>query len=152
MSNFYAKISNIKGDVFGAIIAGIIAFPQALAFGVASGFGASAGIWGAIILSCVTGLLSCNIPVISGPTGPSAIVIAAAFAASSGVLSDFIAILVMASLLQILISMTSVPKLIKYVPYPVISGFLTGIGLIIIILQISPLLGGVTYSSTVDIK
>lgn len=150
MSNFYAKISNIKGDVFGAIIAGIIAFPQALAFGVASGFGASAGIWGAIILSCVTGLLSCNIPVISGPTGPSAIVIAAAFAASSGVLSDFIAILVMASLLQILISMTSVPKLIKYVPYPVISGFLTGIGLIIIILQISPLLGGVTYSSTVD--
>ena len=141
---------NLKGDVFGAITAGIIAFPQALAFGVSSGFGAAAGIWGAVILSFVTGIIGCNLPLISGPTGPASIIIASAFATTSGNLSDVILILIMASILQIIISVTSVPKLIKYVPYPVISGFLSGIGLIIIILQIPPLLGGTCCSSTLQ--
>lgn len=138
----------IKGDIFGAVTAGIIAFPQALAFGVSSGFGATAGIWGAVILSFVTGIIGCNLPLISGPTGPASIIIASAFAATSGNLSDVI--LIMASVLQIIISITSVPKLIKYVPYPVISGFLSGIGLIIIILQIPPMLGGIGSSSTIQ--
>ena len=140
----------IKGDIFGAVTAGIIAFPQALAFGVSSGFGATAGIWGAVILSFVTGIIGCNLPLISGPTGPASIIIASAFAATSGNLSDVILILIMASILQIIISITSVPKLIKYVPYPVISGFLSGIGLIIIILQIPPMLGGIGSSSTIQ--
>lgn len=141
---------HIKGDIFGAVTAGIIAFPQALAFGVSSGFGAAAGIWGAVILSFVTGIIGCSLPLISGPTGPAAIIIASAFAATSGNLSDVVLILIMASILQIIISLTSVPKLIKYVPYPVISGFLSGIGLIIIILQIPPMLGGITVSSTLQ--
>ena len=68
--------SSLKGDIFGAIIASIIAFPQALAFGVASGMGASAGIWGAIILSLFAGVLGCNLPFVSGPTGPVAIITA----------------------------------------------------------------------------
>ncbi len=73
---------HIKGDIFGAVTAGIIAFPQALAFGVSSGFGAAAGIWGAVILSFVTGIIGCSLPLISGPTGPAAIIIASAFAAT----------------------------------------------------------------------
>ena len=149
MENIIKKISFLKGDTFGAIIAGIIALPQALAFGVASGFGASAGIWGAIILSLIVGILGCKHPVVSGPTAPIAIILASAFAFTSGNLSDVILILVMASILQVLISLTSAPKLIKYVPYPVISGFLSGIGLIIIILQTPVLLGGITSSSTI---
>lgn len=143
------KLLTLKGDIFGAIIATIIAFPQALAFGVASGMGASAGIWGAIILSFVAGILGCNLPLISGPTGPTAIIVALVISSVSGNLANAIPILLMAAIFQLIISVTDIPKMIKYVPYPVISGFLTGIGLIIIILQLSPLLGGVTYSSTI---
>ncbi len=143
------KLTTFKGDLFGSIIAVIIAFPQALAFGVASGLGASAGIWGAIILSFFAGILGCNLPIISGPTGPTAIIAAIVVASVNGNILDVIPILVMAAIFQIIISLTEIPRMIKYVPYPVISGFLTGIGLIIIILQLSPLLGGETYSSTI---
>lgn len=143
------NMATLKGDFFGAIIASIIAFPQALAFGVASGLGASAGIWSAIILSLIAGILGCNLPLISGPTGPVSIITAVIVAGVSGNILNIIPILVMAAIFQIIISLTPIPRMIKYVPYPVISGFLTGIGLIIIILQLSPLLGGATYSSTI---
>ncbi len=143
------KLLTFKGDLFGGIIAAIIAFPQALAFGVASGMGAAAGIWGAIILSLMAGVLGCNFPLVSGPTGPTAIIIATIVGMASGNISSVISILVMAAIFQMIISLTSIPRMIKYVPYPVISGFLTGIGLIIIILQLAPLLGGVTQSSTI---
>ena len=143
------KFLTFKGDFFGGIIAAIIAFPQALAFGVASGMGASAGIWGAIILSLIAGGLGCNLPFVSGPTGPTAIIIATVVAACSGNMSSVIAVLIMAAIFQMIISLTSIPRMIKYVPYPVISGFLTGIGLIIIILQLAPLLGGEAQSSTI---
>lgn len=149
MSNLQEKFLSIKGDIFGAIIASIIAFPQALAFGVASGLGASAGIWGAIILSLIVGILGCNLPFISGPTGPVSIIVALVVAGVGGNLAGVIPILLLAAFFQIIIALTPIPKMIKYVPYPVISGFLTGIGLIIIILQLSPMLGGATYSSTI---
>lgn len=149
ISKFKEKVSIFKGDFFGAIIATIIAFPQALAFGVASGFGAMSGLWGAIILSFVSGIFGCNSPFISGPTGPSAIILAIIATSVSFSFPQIIPILVMAAIFQIIISLTSLPRAIKYVPYPVISGFLTGIGLIIIILQICPLLGGETFSSTI---
>lgn len=147
--NIKEKLSVLRGDLFGAVIAVIIAFPQALAFGVASGMGASAGIWGAIILSFFAGILGCNLPIVSGPTGPTAIIAAIVVSGVNGNIMDVVPILVMAAIFQIIISMTEIPRMIKYVPYPVISGFLTGIGLIIIILQLSPLLGGETFSSTI---
>lgn len=149
MAEIKEKLLTFKGDLFGGIIAAIIAFPQALAFGVASGMGAAAGIWGAIILSLMAGVLGCNFPLVSGPTGPTAIIIATIVGMASGNISSVISILVMAAIFQMIISLTSIPRMIKYVPYPVISGFLTGIGLIIIILQLAPLLGGVTQSSTI---
>ena len=149
MAEIKEKLLTFKGDLFGGIIAAIIAFPQALAFGVASGMGAAAGIWGAIILSLIAGILGCNLPLVSGPTGPTAIIIATIVGMASGNMTSVITILVMAAIFQMIISLTSIPRMIKYVPYPVISGFLTGIGLIIIILQLAPLLGGVTQSSTI---
>lgn len=149
MAEIKEKLLMFKGDLFGGIIAAIIAFPQALAFGVASGMGAAAGIWGAIILSLIAGILGCNLPLVSGPTGPTAIIIATIVGMASGNMTSVITILVMAAIFQMIISLTSIPRMIKYVPYPVISGFLTGIGLIIIILQFAPLLGGVAQSSTI---
>lgn len=149
MESIKEKLLILKGDLFGGIIATIIAFPQALAFGVASGMGASAGIWGAIILSLVVGILGCNLPLISGPTGPVSIIIATIVGMATGNMNSAIIILVLAAIFQIFIALTPIPRMIKYVPYPVISGFLTGIGLIIIILQISPLVGGIAQSSTI---
>lgn len=149
LSEIKEKLLTFKGDLFGGIIATIIAFPQALAFGVASGMGASAGIWGAIILSFFAGILGCNLPLISGPTGPTAIIIAIIVGLCGGNLTSVISILAIAAIFQMIISMTAIPRMIKYVPYPVISGFLTGIGLIIIILQLAPLMGGVAQSSTI---
>ena len=149
MSEIREKLLTFKDDLFGGIIATIIAFPQALAFGVASGMGASAGIWGAIILSLVAGVLGCNLPLVSGPTGPVSIIIASIVGLATGNLTTVVTILVMAALFQMIISLTPIPRMIKYVPYPVISGFLTGIGMIIILLQLAPLVGGVAQSSTI---
>ena len=102
------KLNTIKGDFFGGVIASIIALPQALAFGVASGLGAVAGVWGAIILSFVTALVGLNCPVISGPTGPSAIIIAHIYALMSGDISSVFLILAFSAIIQMIISITSI--------------------------------------------
>lgn len=145
-----AKFEIFIGDVFGGINSAIIALPQALAFGVATGFGASAGLWGAIILCFVAGILGTKTPMISGITGPSAIVIASVMHSMGHDINTVILIMAMAGILQIILSMTQLINIVKYVPYPVISGFMNGVGIIIIILQLNPLLGYPTLSSTVE--
>ena len=150
-----SKISNyiqntFKGDLFGGINSAIITLPQALAFGVATGFGASAGLWGAVILCFVTGMLGPKVPMVSGTTGPVAIVVAAMICALNNDLNAAVTVMLLAGLFQLLFSLTQLPSIVKYIPYPVISGFLNGIGIIIIILQLNPLLGSKTLTSTID--
>ena len=139
MIKTYLKI--FAGDVLGSLNSAIVALPQALAFGVATGFGASAGVWGAIILCFIAGLLGSKVPLVSGITGPVTIVIASIMAALNADISSVILVIFMAGILQVILSLTSLPAIVKYVPYPVISGFMNGIGVIIIIMQINPLLG-----------
>jgi len=138
------------GDLFGGINSAIITLPQALAFGVATGFGASAGIWGAIILCTSAALLGTRIPMISGITGPSAIVIASVMHALNKDINSVILIMFMAGLIQILLSRSALLNIVKYVPYPVISGFMNGVGIIIIILQLNPLIGHSAMSNTIE--
>ena len=138
------------GDVLGGINSAIITLPQALAFGVATGFGAGAGIWGAIILCFMAGILGPKVPLISGTTGPVAIVVASMMLALNNNLQAAVTVLLTAAILQILASLTNLPRMVKYVPYPVISGFMNGVGVIIIILQINPLMGHKAMSSTVS--
>ena len=128
------KFAIILGDILGGINSAIITLPQALAFGVATGFGASAGLWGAIILCLIAGLLGPKIPLISGTTGPVAIVIAAMMTALDYDIQAAITILMMASIMQFVLALTNLSGIVKYVPYPVISGFMNGVGVIIIIL------------------
>ena len=144
------KLQVLAGDILGGLNAAIITLPQALAFGVATGFGASAGIWGAIILSVVAGLLGTKIPMISGVTGPVAIVVASIMHALNKDLSSVIFIVFLAGILQIILSLTKLPEVVKYVPYPVISGFMNGVGIIIIIMQLNPLLGLEPCSNTIE--
>ena len=147
MIKSYLKI--FAGDVLGSLNSAIVALPQALAFGVATGFGASAGVWGAIILCFIAGLIGSKVPLVSGITGPVTIVIASIMAALNADISSVILLIFMAGILQIILSLTSLPAIVKYVPYPVISGFMNGIGVIIIIMQINPLLGCPVMSNTI---
>ena len=147
------KIKNsltvFSGDLLGGINSAIITLPQALAFGVATGFGAGAGIWGAIILCFVAGMFGPKIPLISGATGPVAIVLASVMVGLKGDIQAAATVMLIAACLQIAASFTNIPSMVKYIPYPVISGFMNGVGIIIIILQLNPLLGHKTLSSTI---
>lgn len=140
-------IKNLQGNLYGGITAGIIALPLGLAFGVASGMGAAAGVYGAIILGFFASLLGGTPTQISGPTGPMTVVIGAALTTLGGDANLIATVVLLAGLFQILLGMIRVGKWVHYIPYPVISGFMSGIGVIIIIIQINPFIGATSDSS-----
>ena len=144
------RLKIFAGDLLGSLNSAIVALPQALAFGVATGFGASAGVWGAIILCMIAGLIGGKIPLVSGITGPVTIVIASIMHALNADISSVILVIFMAGILQIILALTSLPAIVKYVPYPVISGFMNGIGVIIILMQLNPLIGCPVMSNTIN--
>ena len=131
----------ITGDITGGITAGVVALPLALALGVASGLGPMAGIYGAIAVGFFAALFGGTASQISGPTGPMVVVLAGLFASLSGDAALIFTTVMLAGILQIAFGFLGVGQYIRLVPYPVISGFMTGIGAIIIILQMGPLLG-----------
>ena len=141
--------SNIKGDAFGGITAGIVALPLALAFGVSSGLGPSAGLYGAIFISFFAALFGGTNTQISGPTAPmtavSMVVIAGIVAANDGditkALPAILTVFLLAGLFQIGLGLIGLGKYIRYIPYPVVSGFMTAIGVIILLTQVLPSLG-----------
>lgn len=132
---------NLKGDLFGGITASIIALPLALAFGVASGAGAVAGLYGAIMLGFFASFFGGTPTQISGPTGPMTVVFASVVLTFSNDINAVMCVVLLAGVLQIVFGVLRLGKFVKYIPYPVISGFMSGIGVIIIILQINPFLG-----------
>ncbi len=137
----YFDTSNIRGDIFGGVTAGVVALPLALAFGEASGAGPIAGLWGAIIVGFFAALFGGTESQVSGPTGPMIVVFAGVFASLHGDLSLVFGAVVLAGLLQIVFGFLKLGQYIRLVPYPVISGFMSGIGCIIIALQLSRLFG-----------
>jgi SulP family sulfate permease len=137
----FFDFSNLRGDLFGGLTAGIVALPLALAFGEASGAGPIAGLYGAIIVGFFASLFGGTPAQVSGPTGPMVVVFAGLFASLSGKPELVFAAVVLAGLFQILFGILKVGEYIKLVPYPVISGFMTGIGVIIIALQLSQMFG-----------
>ena len=142
-------MNNIKNDVFAGITAAVVALPLALAFGVASGAGAIAGLYGAIILGFFAAAFGGTPTQISGPTGPMTVVVAATIATFPNDLASVMTVIFLAGIMQISFGIIGIGKWIKYIPYPVISGFMCGIGVIIIILQINPFLGVDGFGSIV---
>ena len=137
---------NVRGDIYGGLTAAVVALPLALAFGVSSGAGPMAGLYGAIFVGFFAALFGGTPSQISGPTGPMTVVMALIFTeycAVDPVLGPGLAftIVMMGGGLQILFGILGIGRYIHYVPQPVISGFMTGIGVIIILLQLGPLLG-----------
>ena len=165
----FIETNNIKGDLFGGITAGIVALPLALAFGIqafggvndpsAASMGALAGIVGATMLGFFAALLGGTHSQISGPTGPMTVVtatlIGGVWASSGGSLADVLISMSLAGLFcglfQILFGIIKLGKYIRYIPYPVLSGFMSGIGVIIILQQLYPLVGLKGSGTMVDL-
>ncbi len=143
------NFKHFKGDLFGGITAGIVALPLALAFGVSSGLGPSAGLYGAIFVSFFAALFGGTNTQISGPTAPmtavSMVVIAGIIATFDGDISQalpvILTVFLLAGFMQIALGFIGLGKYIKYIPYPVVSGFMTAIGVIILVTQILPSVG-----------
>ncbi len=136
-----------RGDLFGGVTAAIVALPLALAFGVASGAGAIAGLYGAVFTGFFAALFGGTPTQISGPTGPMTVVIAtviaylvARYPDGTGLAIAF-TVVMLGGILQILFGLMRLGQYITLLPYTVISGFMSGIGVIIILLQLPPLLG-----------
>ncbi|MDC1362514.1 SulP family inorganic anion transporter [Flavobacteriaceae bacterium] len=146
---------NFQGNLFGGITAGIVALPLALAFGVQSGLGPSAGLYGAIMIGFIASLFGGTNTQISGPTAPmtavSMVIIAGIVAANNGdldlALPFILLVFLLAGLFQIILGVLGFGKYIKYIPYPVVSGFMTAIGVIILVTQLLPMVG---YYTTYD--
>ncbi|MEM6726243.1 MAG: SulP family inorganic anion transporter, partial [Bacteroidota bacterium] len=144
--------SNFRGDFFGGLTAGIVALPLALAFGEQTELGAIAGLYGAIALAIFAALLGGTPTQISGPTAPmtvvSAVIIGKAVADADGsvetALPLIIATFLLAGFFEAMLGVIRLGKYIKYIPYPVVSGFMSGIGVIIVVSQIFPFFGGYT--------
>ena len=150
MKKFFGfDFSHFSGDMFFGITACIVALPLALAFGLQSGLGAAAGLYGAIFISFFAAMFGGTNTQISGPTAPmtavSMVVIASILAAFEGDLDKalpvILIIFLLAGLIQIGLGFLKVGQYIRYIPYPVVSGFMTGIGVIILITQLLPMLG-----------
>lgn len=133
--------SNLRGDIMGGVTAGVVALPLALAFGEASGAGPIAGLYGAIIVGFFASLFGGTGAQISGPTGPMIVVFAGVFAGLAGDPKLVFLAVVLAGIIQILLGIMKFGQYIKLVPYPVVSGFMSGIGCIIIALQTARLFG-----------
>ncbi|NEO30805.1 MAG: SulP family inorganic anion transporter [Symploca sp. SIO3C6] len=137
---------NLRGDVFGGVTAAVIALPMALAFGVASGAGAGAGLWGAVLVGLFAALFGGTPTLISEPTGPMTVVMTAVIAnltaanPENGLAMAF-TVVMMAGVLQIIFGALRLGKYVTLMPYTVVSGFMSGIGIILIILQLGPFLG-----------
>ncbi|MEA5415130.1 bicarbonate transporter BicA [Synechococcus sp. BA-132 BA5] len=142
----HISTQNIKGDLFGGVTAAVIALPMALAFGVASGAGAAAGLWGAVLVGLFAALFGGTPTLISEPTGPMTVVMTAVIASltardpENGLAMAF-TVVMLAGVFQILFGMLKLGRYVTQMPYTVISGFMSGIGIILMVLQFGPFLG-----------
>lgn len=136
------NLQTLRGDAFGGLTAAVVALPLALAFGVASGLEAISGLYGAIAVGFFAAVLGGTKIVISGPTGPMAVAMAVIIANHANHdINHALRIVVMAGVLQILLGALGIGRLVAYTPYSVISGFMSGIGVIIIVIQTLPFFG-----------
>lgn len=149
--------NNIRGDIYGGLTAAVVALPLAMAMGVASGVGPIAGMYGAIFVGLFAALFGGTPAQVSGPTGPMTVVMAAIFLQYTGMFPDdpvqgaalAFTVVMLGGIFQIAFGLLKLGKYIELVPHPVVSGFMSGIGVIIILLQFGPLLGHATDSKPI---
>jgi SulP family sulfate permease len=160
MKNLRIKydLQTLRGDLLGGLIAGIVALPLALAFGVQSGLGAAAGLYGAIAAGILAALLGGTATQVTGPTGPMTVVSASVVAIAierTGAVETGLGIILLtfflAGAFQVLFGLIGIARYVRYFPYPVISGFMSGVGLIIVFLQVWPFLGSSSPKTVLEV-
>ena len=145
-NNFKLLGSNLGKDILAGMVVAVIALPSAIAFGVGSGLGAVAGIWSAIIGGIFGGLFGGSKIGVSGQTGPTMIQLAAIMIGFKTVegsldLTTAFSIVFLSGLILVVLSVMRVSQLIYFTPYSVVAGFMCGIGVIVMALQINPFFG-----------
>ena len=134
-------LKNLKGDFLGGLTSTVVGLPIALAFGVASGMGALAGLYGAIAVGFFASMFGGTRSQISGPTGSMTVLMAAIVAMHADNLTQAIIIILMAGAIQILLGVFRIGRFVSFTPYSVVSGFMSGVGIIIMVVQTLPFLG-----------
>ena len=135
------SLQAFRGDLFGGITATVVALPVALAFGVASGMGAAAGLYGAIAVGLFAPMLGGTRCQISGPTAPMTVAMAVIVTNYASTLAEALVIVVMAGALQVLLGISRIGRFVAYTPHVVVSGFMSGIGIIVMLMQTLPFFG-----------
>lgn len=138
--------ATLRGDLFGALTSTVVALPTALAFGVASGLGAAAGLYGAIAVGFFAAVFGGTRSQISGPTAPMAVAMAVIISNHASTLPEALSVVVLGGLMQITLGLVGIGRFVAYTPYVVVSGFMSGIGIIIMLIQSLPFLGAPTAS------
>ena len=133
-----------QGDLFGGITSAVVALPVALAFGIASGLGAEAGIYGAIAVGFFASVFGGTRSQISGPTPSMTVAMAVIISTHADSLSEALIVVVLAGLIQVLLGVLRIGRFVVYTPHVVVSGFMSGIGIIIMLIQVLPFLGAPT--------
>ena len=134
-------LDTFRGDLFGGLTSAVVALPVALAFGVASGMGAAAGLYSVIAVGFFAAVFGGTKSQISGPTGPMTIAMAVIITTHASTLAEALTVVVMGGLIQVLLGVLRMGRFVVYTPYVVISGFMSGVGLIIMLIQALPFLG-----------
>ncbi len=134
-------LDTLRGDLFGGLTSTVVALPVALGFGIASGMGAAAGLHGAIAVGFFASVFGGTRSQISGPTAPMTVVMAVVITSHTTSLAEALTVVVMAGLLQILLGLSRIGRFVAYTPHVVVSGFMSGIGIIIVLIQLLPALG-----------
>ena len=137
-------LRTLRGDLFGGLTATVVVLPVALAFGIASGLGAAAGLYGAVAVGFFAAAFGGTRSQISGPTPPMTVAMAVIVTSHATTLEEALTVVVMAGLLQVLLGLFRFGRYVVYTPHVVISGFMSGIGVIIMLIQVLPLLGAPT--------
>ncbi len=137
---------NPKQDVLAGATVAVISVPMAMAFGVASGLGAATGVWGTICGGIFVGLFGGSTVGISGPTSPKVVQLAMVMKDhmlpdGSPDLTYAFTLVFLSGIIVLLLGLLRVGRLVYYTPYSVVSGFMCGIGVILIVLEINPMLG-----------
>ena len=137
-------LDTLRGDLFGGLTSAVVALPVSLAFGVASGLGAAAGLYGAIAVGFFAAVFGGTRSQISGPTAPMAVAMAVIITSHSSNLAEALTVVMLGGLLQVLLGVLRFGRFVAYTPHVVVSGFMSGIGIIVMLIQTLPFLGAPT--------
>ena len=134
-------LPKLVGDATGGVTTAVTVLPMALAYGVATGLGPIAGMYGAIVVGFCASVFGGTPARIAYPAAAMAVGMMVVLSKHADSVSEALTIVMLAGLIQIALGILRIGRFVTYTPYSMIAGFTSGIGVIIILVQTLPLLG-----------